>query len=213
MSRRLLDPRYLVGSWPLNGHAQDVSGHGNHGVWSGTEAYGAFFKNSRQCAVFDGASQVAVADNPQINSACGVGQPRTISLWFRTTTVENLVLIDKGANENFALQSWTGVNAGRIIWIVGGGPIGSTDNTFNDGSWHHLCGVYTGTTMILYIDDSLQASTVRAASASNSSRLTFGARDSLVAPYVGDFANVRIYNIELTRDEILKLFHAPVPTY
>src|SRR4030042_3553048 len=39
MSWRLNHPEYLVGYWPLNNYAQDVSGYGNHGTFTGTEAY------------------------------------------------------------------------------------------------------------------------------------------------------------------------------
>lgn len=36
---RLNNPKFLIGNWPLNNHADDVSGYGNNGTWSGTEAY------------------------------------------------------------------------------------------------------------------------------------------------------------------------------
>ena len=56
MSWRLRSPKTLVGRWPLNNNALDVSGYGNHGTWAGTEAYAAFLKNSRQAGSFDGVN-------------------------------------------------------------------------------------------------------------------------------------------------------------
>jgi len=47
---------------------------------------------------------------------------------------------------------------GRIVWnLYNGGQVTST-NILNDGNWHFVAGVYTGTTSLLYVDGKLNSS-------------------------------------------------------
>lgn len=106
MSHRIRSPRYLRGRWPLQGHAEDISGYGHHGTWAGTEAYAVFFKNNLQAALFDGVdSEVSCGD---------VGVVRSLSFWIRpSTTTEEILLID--TNKSVAIAAgtitYTGVTA------------------------------------------------------------------------------------------------------
>ena len=69
MSHRIRNPQYLVGHWLAGGdHADDVSGYGNNGTWTGTEAY-ADGTYGRSVGSFDASSliTVAAADSPSLS--------------------------------------------------------------------------------------------------------------------------------------------------
>jgi len=86
-TRRLNGP-HLKGFWRLNSRADDYSGYGNNGTWSGTEAY-ADGPMGRTVGVFNGTTAKV---------SCGdIGTIRAIALSVNpTTTTEELVLVDTG---------------------------------------------------------------------------------------------------------------------
>lgn len=98
MSWRLTSPKTLVAHYPLNNHAQDVSGYGNHGTFT-TEAYteGPFGKS---VGSFNGTTgKVALG-----NVYNGV---KSVSFWVRAaTTTEQFVELAAGIGVD--------VNAGTV---------------------------------------------------------------------------------------------------
>lgn len=124
--RAFRDPAYRVGYWPLNNHAQDVSGHGNHGTWSAAEAY-ATGPNGRQLAVLNGTTASVVCD--------AVGVVRTLSFGcYVTTTTEELLLLSAGNDimVNAGTITYTGV-AATATYVNG---IATT--TMSANIWSHV---------------------------------------------------------------------------
>jgi hypothetical protein len=101
----------------------------------------------------------------------------------------------------YQVASWDGVNHEAQAAI----PPGDV------GTWVHLCGVYDGTTYLLYRNGELVASQIDAVGAiAVDAPWAIGARPSSVPPdanrfYGGLLDEVRIYNRALSPDEVLAL--------
>lgn len=125
-TRRLFDPRYLKGYWPLNSTADDLSGYGSNGTWSGTTAYaaGPFGKT---VADFNGTNgKVSVGD---------IGNIQTIAFWTKPdTTTEEFILIDTGKDimVSGGTITYTGVTADSTY------VNGELSTTLAAGLWQHV---------------------------------------------------------------------------
>ncbi len=225
MSRRLRDPRYRVAEFPLNNHPDDVSGYGNNLTWVGTEAYDPFFKNSRQAGEFDGASYArrAIAD---WRSADSQG---TFAAWVKPSTIAKAICMISSSDEatdNYIIE-WSLTNAGKQFLYVyeAGGVIGSATGTeilvLDD--WQHIAVVSYGDSYGFYLNGQIDA----VAGGGTDSGAWLGdvaERDNIVVgglvynsgpilEFEGVLANVQAFNVPLTQDEVLSLYHTPVPTY
>ena len=206
--RRLHDPKYLVGHWPLNGHAQDVSGHGYHGTVSGmTYAAGPF---GHTVGSFDGDNDsVNVGDVTQLNSASQI----TIAFWmkqrvldvldyFFTKTVVSTVSITifVQADGNFYFGTRDGADAYvRVDY--------STLTSANQ--WTHVGWAFDGTQSVaanrpaLYFDGK-PVGVVGGTPPSATGNLA-GANATIgrsTKSIDGELAHFRIYSCALTGDEI-----------
>ncbi len=189
-SWRLTHPSTRVGYWPLNGNALDVSGHGNRGTWGGTEAYSTFL-TGRQCGVFGGDgtdTRIDVAAAQDLQGA-------TVAMWARRTNTANFnYLWDDGGSTggtNYARIA----NASNIILRVPGTAIvyvdGIPTTTFTPGTWHHVAVVgldIVGDAFVLG-----------------------GYRSGVAFEWIGEICDARMYNVDLSRDEVIQIIHAPVP--
>ena len=116
--RRLHDSKFLVGHWPLNGHAQDVSGHGNHGTWAGTAAYATGPFSGHQTASLDGKTQyMTVTDAASL--AFDTGEFSVSAMIHSPAGPTDVVgsILDKFDQTN------------KRGWALNAGPVGSEGNT------------------------------------------------------------------------------------
>ena len=112
----------LVGYWPLNGHAKDVSGHGNHL----TTASAAYPSSSRgRVLEADGSNTTASADLGSLTA------PLTLSIWSYThdKTYRGCPGVDDnsgswGFNDHYA--GWE-ILTDDLQWCCRGGPETPTD--------------------------------------------------------------------------------------
>ena len=207
--RRLHDPRYLVGHWPLNGHARDVSGHGNHitGVRAPKFTTGPF--SSHQIGTLTGNNhwEGGTGIGALLGAACSSA---SISCMVYATSVA-------GNDGVVSISSAFGLTSGKMELKVGfetwglkvGAVSSSTPATAN--SWVHLVGSWNGATQSLYVNS------VPLDSDANTTALDFTGLASGFGVYYltgsgggfclnGSLANVRLYNIALTGDEIFSLY-------
>ena len=213
--RRLQDPRYLVGHWPLNGHAQDVSGHRNHGAWDAAEAYtaGPF---GRQVAVFNATtSGIRILDNAVINMTGWSGV--TMIAWIRQLgqaennsgrimvkgTIGGLLTIGDPSPRNMygfvntALGDATVLKTGVLSDNVFAYQIGFTWESTTGRPQPYLNGNNIG-----------QAGAVRqsAISSDTGNVLMIGNSTAGDRCFNGWIWDVRLYNIALTGSEISALY-------
>ncbi len=84
-------------------------------------------------------------------------QPFTAMSWFKTYPADGRVqtIMGHGGKTSWAINL-NGTN-GLLVWNSGAGSVNST-RVYNDGNWHQVVGVYSGTTNYLYVDGALNNS-------------------------------------------------------
>ena len=151
-----IEPSCVLALMPeVNTTWVDYSGHGNHATLTNT----ALRHSGRYgpALYFDGAAAYGeIADSAELQ----INTPFSVSLWAKrlAASVDGFaVLMDKctgAANRNYMLF-WA--NAGIITFRVRDVTNGVDRNTaiagYNEtGVWRHLCGVYDGTNINIYVD-------------------------------------------------------------
>jgi Concanavalin A-like lectin/glucanases superfamily len=208
----------LIGYYNFNNNVTDQSGNGNDGALFGgyydTELGGNGTYN------FNGnGDYIMVNNSPSINPSEAI----SISLWFKpvdfygsgydaivlkpfTSHVApyyQYILGLEGShglcNYNFAFSTnVNGVNTG----------IHTDANTWSQGYWYHVVGMYDGQTLKLYVNGILKASLQAVGSMSiYNTDLFFAKQSNIDSTTPGTLDNVRIYNRALSEKEVLELYH------
>ena len=208
MSWRLRSPTYLRAAYPLNNHAQDVSGYGNHGTWAGTTAYAAFLKNSLSAGDFNGAN--SYVELPFVAGSHMNGQTAfSIAFWFLADALQGTLFnFRDGIGDGITIDHLDAV-AFRVNAVVSSSP------SIPIGTWTHVVAVKRAAgTQALYINgilvDTDDSSAEVIAVAANP---RIGIDYDLSGDLNGRIAGVRLYACSLTGDEVLTLYHMPQPTY
>ena len=201
----------LMGYWPLDGNAKDMTPYGNNGTVSGAILTSGINGLVNGAYSFNGSSNYIDLPIQPTYSAL------TVSLWFKATSLST------GANPRLLANNHTDVdNQGFELEINNGGSNGffAVGNgtsfgsaTWNDnltpGVWYNYVGVYTGSEVYAYINSVQVASVAYAGGA-----LDTGGYDVNIGrdpQYVGDYfdgsiSNVRIYNRALSASEVEALY-------
>ncbi|MBD3181444.1 hypothetical protein GF312_04075 [Candidatus Poribacteria bacterium] len=97
-------------------------------------------------------------------------------------------------------QYWIGVGAGGVTWNQVQGPVVET------GSWTHLTIVYSDGTQKFYVNGEFVGEAVAELNLNTANELLIGAGANELDPhlflFVGMIDDVRLYNRELSEDEI-----------
>jgi len=204
-SWRLTSPKFLVGNWPLNGHAEDVSGHGNDGVWSGDEDY---VENpfGIQAANFDGANDLINCGN---DSSLDFTYNFSIAFW---------CIVDVTGNGDRFYDRGVG-NVGGIVvretttkyvfetFQSGSAETLNSNSSIIVGKPTHIVCIRHGVDMFIYTDGEYDnVSLITDAPVSSPDDLTLGATTGAGGDYIGKLWGVRAYKIALTGDEVKKLY-------
>ena len=193
--------------------AADASGNGNTGtltngpVWSTQGRFG-------NAITFDGVNDfVSVPDGASLDLAA----TGTIEAWVRLNAINrwNSVIAKGNANSdpahNYAMEI-TDANRVRCV-LGGGGTFRRLDSTITiaAGQLRHYACTWNGTTLSLYIDGALNASTTQALTpAANTSPLFIGQFGGNADRLSGTIDEVRIYNRALSVTEIQTDMNTPV---
>jgi len=193
----------LVGWWPLDEgtgtKVLDFSGYGNDGTLAGgTKWVDGFLGNavdlSNGYIVIDGIANDVKSTN------------LTLSAWIKTTQA--------GEGNLFALND--AASAHPLLFGISGGTVYVNDGSdtmfpptmVNDGKWHMVTYVRSGGTGYLYVDG-VQVGTYSATfSLSTVTRWSIGQEWDDSTPsdfYIGQVDDVRIYNKDLTTDQVKEL--------
>ncbi|MFH1642989.1 MAG: LamG-like jellyroll fold domain-containing protein, partial [Nanoarchaeota archaeon] len=136
-------------------HVKDLSRCGNNGTWNGTGRSNSTGRYGGYAGSFNGSGEhlhIPGGDNLKITGRI------SIQAWIKTTDID-------GGAESF-IVSWhkTGVGNGWFLekyndkaqfWYGCSGAPQRIDSgiTVNDGRWHHLVGIYNGSsTIYIYVD-------------------------------------------------------------
>lgn len=207
----------LRGYWPGEGTASDASGNGNHGTFVG-ESYAA--GRIGQAFVFDGIGDRIVVPSSATLDATG---PFSISAWVRRASTGSYhTIVDRGLGVSDPDSSYTlrleTTDVAIFDWEQGGTNSGITSTqTFTDGQWHHVAGVFDGAANRIYVDGELAGSsgtvftpTVTEQSLQIGARLRSGPTYDLY--FEGLIDEVAFYDRALTPGEIEQLAGVAVPS-
>lgn len=199
----------LVGFFPFNGDANDESEFAIDGTVNGAILTAGINNNMGSAYYFDGISTNINFSNDDRN----IKDTITISAWIKTSSTNNGFLItkyDQPNDQGFHL----GINNGHLT--LGGRNnsgyytnTGFSNDTINDGEWHHVMGVIYGNTWEIWIDcqlDTYVYSFSNNPDLTNNEPLTIGnynmGSNGDYKHYLGAIDQVRIYNRTLSSKEI-----------
>ncbi|MFT5860244.1 MAG: hypothetical protein ACI865_002352 [Flavobacteriaceae bacterium] len=139
---------------------------------------------------------------------CGTGLTLlgdfTLEVWVRHTTGTDwqtyVANIDYSADQGY----WLGSNiSGEVAFYISTGSWVLGTTTIADSNWHHVAAVYSGGSGYLYIDGSLEGSSVMSNSLTTTQPFTIGDDSNpLNYKYTGDIGGVRVWNVGRTDAEI-----------
>ncbi|RLG34403.1 hypothetical protein DRN97_02520, partial [Methanosarcinales archaeon] len=136
----------------------------------------------------------------------------TIAMWIKTTQNDQGWMIAKYGFDNIGGYGLC-IHDGKLQFTT---KVGNTwddyqsDQSINNGEWHHVAGVFNGSTKALYIDGNLEKSKPYSGSlVSNSDPLFFGkSTTEWPNPFSGSIDEGYIYKRGLTPEEIQELYQA-----
>lgn len=207
----------LVGYWPFNDNADDLSVNNNNGSFSGNAALTTNGRIQSACS-FDGTGDyVYIANNsPNINSDF-----ISISLWVY------LDVLPTGYVSLFSQRTSVQDNGNIIVNIstsqkpyfqldIGGGRYGATSPETIALGWTHIVGTYDGSTMRIYINGIEKATNVQLGVISYSADPfiigAFRKQEGGTLNYLnGRIDEVCVYDRELSAVEITELYNGSPP--
>lgn len=205
----------LVGYWPFNGNATDVSGNGNNGIVNGATLTTDRFGNQNSAYSFDGINdQIVVADTNILD----ITKNLSLCAWIKPASFgsENKI-ITKFPPNSYQLSVW---NNKAIIQICPNGQPDYWDNkcisndSININKWSFICGIYDydNNLMKVYINGVLEKSV------SVSGQINSGNAPVIIGNFYGGtnwwwhgvIDDIRIYNRALSATEILALYNESI---
>ena len=215
-TRRLSDPKYLVGHWPLAGHPNDVSGHGFNGTLVNSPTYTASLFG-RQCLALNGTTQsVRVGDITQLDGAAQL----SFSCWLSQDNIASAQdrIFERAAGLNgFLAHTATSTFVMYVMSGVAAYSIFNYPSGWTNSTWVHLCIVYDGTQATAANRVRLHVNTqeITAASTVGTFPTTLGSAAGTIATISGNTGNYgfggklsacRLYLVALTGAEIRALY-------
>ena len=223
----------LVAYYPFNGNANDESGFGNDGIWNGEENYD-------QGIIGTAATLDGINDAIDINSTVddiGNSKDGAISLWFKADPMPKSNGEYRGSpigylkNASLAVGLYLGHHTYKYtasIAYASGCESNYEPNSnsyFFDDQWHHAVVTLFDDRLSIYIDGQ-QLSLVERPNSYLTDSMWCEISDIAIGSVPGDdyykfkglIDEVRIYNRNLSEEEILELFNqwhlntAPVAT-
>jgi Concanavalin A-like lectin/glucanases superfamily len=203
---------------PFSGNARDQSGYNNDPVFNNATLTADRFGYPKSAYHFNGRNTyMKILNNPSIN----MGNKMSISLWvkpmgFYTGRCYNNMMLIKGDADylqgNYSLRfsdAYTGCTdptTRQERFYDGAGTLAATP-LVKLNQWYHVTVTYDGKTSRLYINCELRASYSTSVSFKNPYDLYIGHLNNDQYPYWlnGDLDEIRIYDRQLNKEEILEL--------
>ncbi|MBN2315203.1 MAG: LamG domain-containing protein [Sedimentisphaerales bacterium] len=208
----------LVGYWPLDGDAEDVSGNGNNGTIVGD--------------VVPVADRFGTADSAMNfpgdrNNYIDLGQPdvllikgaMTVAAWVRAETMlqNGRVVAKQGPSSGRSWSIQLESSGGFARFDVGVSPTeriraDSDALSYGPDEWFHMAGVFRpGESVEIYLDGELAKREPTAETVQwieNDLPINIGRRPEPGTPWDGDIDEVYIYNVALSPEDVQDLMNA-----
>ncbi len=209
----------LIAEYLFNGNANDTSGNGKH--CTGTE--GAYMTdrlgNLNSAISFDGTDDYLVVADTDIGKFI-VNGSSTVSFWFKSAIGNGTIFGHSTYYNDYGWKLCTASNGDDLEFsddeYSTEVDFGSYDDV-TDGNWHHIILMNTGFVITFYIDGSIENVSYDtndiAYGAADTLYFFIGARytnrdydaDVLGRFFTGVMDDIRVYNRNLTEDEMLAL--------
>jgi len=220
-------PAGLVGWWPLDGHARDISGLNNHGTLEGGASY-VSGKVAQGLNVVNSADYISVPDNSSLNF--GTSTNFSIDAWIKTKDRGDinydLEIVDKSVmSYDYTNPYYLGYDLrthhGNLDLLMGTGSswhyYSTTNLNFADGNWHLVAVTVDRTNSSggrMYVDGNMVLTfdpTIISNSISNTAPLIIAGHSIdhyLTSPYEDQVDEVELFNRAITGDEINSIYNA-----
>jgi hypothetical protein len=208
----------LVGWWPFTGNANDLSGNGNNGTVNGSTLTTDRFGVANRAYSFTSGNSITSSPNLPVGNL-----PRTVSVWFQTTSLSYDTNTGLGANSMVTYGNGNGTGNGvsgqcNFETRVGNLSMNHYAQHLNgpfvsDGIWHNAVYTYDGTTHKLYLDNIIVDTDTYTIN-TGLTQLMFGKRASEPNwhPFTGKLDDIGIWNRALSQQEITALYTSTAGT-
>ncbi len=198
----------LIGHWPLDGNANDISGS-NNGTITGAWFVNDRFSNSSKAIHFGSGDYISI---PSIGSHSKI----SFSFWVKInqTPTSSSVFLDYGdrrAIVNFTsntntLRFWGYNSSNQVIWSP------QPQDQLTTGTWHHIVATMDWDNKLgsFYIDGTAIQENVAisgTAPASGTHLFLGGENGTQYSIFDGDMDDMRVYNRILSSTEIGQLYN------
>ncbi len=208
-------PIPVTGYWKFDegsgSNVADSSGNGNNGTWFGSGSHWTTGL-SATAGLFNGTDD-AVVSNASIGNF-GISN-FTIEFWLKTTNVGTQFLFTKqgtcGPDSYWYIRTTGGVPRMEVDQNVLGTNLAAVNGTtaVNDGVWHHLAFVRSGTSLMIYVDGALNATQATTGVANISNTTAFKMASSPCAGrFSGTLEEAKVYTVALSASQIQADFRA-----
>jgi hypothetical protein len=213
----------LIGHWPFNGNASDISGNGNNGTINGATLTTDRFGNLNSAYFFPGnvANKIVIPDTILYNFTSGF----TVSAWAyfqQNWSNHGESIIYKGGSP---FNSGWHVGVDQNVGTYGAGNyniyaelLGYTSSNYccfpftNINIWRHYVMTFDGNYMKIFIDGVLHDSIISSAAIVNNNFdiEVGGSVNPVSGAYDRSIDDIRIYNRPLNTSEVTALFNESI---
>ena len=187
---------YVSGSTTWN----DLSGNNNSGSLTNGPT---FSSGSGGSIVFDGTNDYVNLGRPASLDLTTL----TLSAWVRTITNANQIVIGKSYLSSYYMNIAPNVKA--FSFWTNGSYLGSTTiPAIGDSMWCNIVGTINSTSKSIYFNGIINSSTAGSTVGIDSNNVYIGNSPVLDAFFLGNIANIQIYNRALSATEVLQNYNA-----
>ncbi|MBK9254518.1 MAG: T9SS type A sorting domain-containing protein [Saprospiraceae bacterium] len=199
----------LVGWWPFNTNAIDVSGNGNNGIVNNVKLTNDRFGNSNSAYDFDGIkSYIHVNKNFDFIE-------RSFSFWFNASSLNNTTQIIIGHDNpslNFGFTI-AAINTDNNLYLQSGFPaiLGVNSIKIKNSQWYHVVISRNAHTTYYYVNSVLiytQQNKNGSSDYASLKGITIGTTRNLDRFFDGQIDDLGVWNRALSLCEISDLYHA-----
>nr|WP_321409044.1 LamG-like jellyroll fold domain-containing protein [uncultured Carboxylicivirga sp.] len=197
----------LIGYWPFNTNANDLSINNNHGTVNGATLVEDRFGILNHAYHFDGNDNISIPHSETLNMQDSL----SFSVWVKPESLSGTRMVFGKSNyvtkTNYLLRIKPD---GYIQWEYNGYTDTNT-NPLQLNTWHHIVVTASGPGKIkrVYIDNLLVKETLTSSGPFGliTNPLTFGSASYNSEYFIGDIDDIRMYNKVLSETEIEALFN------
>jgi Concanavalin A-like lectin/glucanases superfamily len=213
-SSEIVELHGLVGHWKLTETSGTTAIDSTLNVSNGTYTNGVSLGTSTnvpgynvKAAVFDGTNDYVAVPNESLYDITG---SLSVAAWIKVTSFTSAwqAIVTKG-DSAWRISRSNSTNFVHFAWGSALSPkyIDGVTNV-SDGKWHHVCGVYDGSTLKLYVDGQLDASAAASgAVTTNDYAVQIGQNaEQSGRNWNGAVYDARVYNRAITAEEVSQLY-------